>query len=158
MTVRKPTEQKKLEGTYRADRAAKCEPKPRVEVPHCPKWLNGAARLEYMRHAKMLSSLRVMTEADRLALAAFAHEFGAWREAETMVGVLGAVLISEKTGAPYLNPWQNIASNHFKNMVKLMQEFGLTPASRSRIEAQPEEVKEMSLADKLFQGVSQLDG
>jgi P27 family predicted phage terminase small subunit len=154
MTVRKPTEQKKLEGTYRADRAARNEPKPEVMIPACPSWLTGEARKEYNRHAKMLVNLRVLTEADRLALAALIHEFSAWREAETMVGVLGAVLISEKTGAPYLNPWQNIASNHFKNMVKLMGEFGLTPASRSRIEAQPEEEKQTSLAEKLFAGVS----
>lgn len=101
----------------------------------------------------MLVGLRVMTEADRLALGAFAHEFAKWREAEDRVAIDGPVLYSEKGGA-YLNPWQNIASNHFKNMVKLMGEFGLTPASRSRIEAQPEEEKQTSLAEKLFAGVS----
>lgn len=150
----KPSELKKLEGTYRKDRAARNEPKPRVEIPPCPSWLTAAGKREYRKHAEMLVNLRVMTEADRLALAAFANEYAKWREAEGKVGELGAVLISEKTGAPYLNPWQNIASNHFKNMVKLMGEFGLTPASRSRIEAQPEDEKQTSLAEKLFQGVS----
>ena len=103
----KPTELKKLEGTYRADRAARNEPKPEVMIPPCPQWLTGEARKEYKRIAKMLVGLRVMTEADRLALAAMAHEFDKWREAETRVALDGPVLKSEKTGAPYLNPWQN---------------------------------------------------
>jgi P27 family predicted phage terminase small subunit len=154
MSVRKATEQKKLEGTYRADRAPRNEPKPRIEIIPCPTWLKGFGRREYNRHARMLVRLRVMTEADSVALASFAHEDASWREAEDEVTVMGAVLISDKTGAPYLNPWQNIASNHFKNMVTLMGEFGLTPASSSRIEAQPEEEKQTSLAEKLFATVS----
>jgi P27 family predicted phage terminase small subunit len=102
----------------------------------------------------MLASLRVITEADRLALAAFAHEFGKWREAEERVEREGPVMYSEKGGA-YINPWKNIASTHFKNMIKLMTEFGLTPSSRSRIEAQPEDERETSLAEKLFATVTE---
>lgn len=150
----KPSEQKKLEGTYRADRAARNEPKPRVMIPTCPEWLTAEARKEYKRVAKILVETRVLTEADRTALAAYAHEFAAWREAENKATTLGAVIFSEKTGAPYLNPWRNIASNHFKNMVKLMAEFGLTPASRARIEAQPEDEKKLTLAEQLFATVS----
>ena len=150
----KPTEQKLLEGTYRTDRAPHNEPKPRVMIPRAPEWLQGVALKEYNRHAKMLVGLRVMTEADRLALVAFTYEYGKWREAEEALNEEGPVLYSVKTGAAYLNPWQGIASNHFKNMVKLMQEFGLTPASRSRIDAQPEDEKQTSLAEKLFAGVS----
>jgi P27 family predicted phage terminase small subunit len=150
----KPTALKELAGNPGKRPLNRNEPKPKVEIPPCPTWLTPAGKREYKRHAEMLVNLRVMTEADRLALAAMVHEFAKWREAEEMVDKLGAVLISERTGAPYLNPWQNIASNHFKNMVKLMTEFGLTPASRSRIEAQPEEEKSTSLAEKLFASVS----
>lgn len=153
----KPTALKELAGNPGGRPLNRNEPKPRVTIPSCPGWLTAEGKREYKRHAKMLVGLRVMTEADRMALAAFANEYAKWREAEDQVTVLGAVLISEKTGAPYLNPWQNIASNHFKNMVKLMGEFGLTPASRSRIEAQPEEEKQTSLAEKLFATVSQGD-
>lgn len=150
----KPTALKELAGNPGKRPLNRNEPKPRIVIPPCPKWVTGEARKEYQRHARLLVELRVMTEADRIALAAFAHELTKWLEAEAQVQELGAVLISEKTGAPYLNPWQNIASNHFKNMVKLATEFGLTPASRSRIEAQPEDEKQTSLAEKLFAGVS----
>lgn len=150
----KPSEQKKLEGTYRADRAARNEPQPRVMIPACPEWLTTEARKEYKRVAKILVETRVLTEADRTGLAAYAHEFAAWRAAEKELEIDGPILISSKTGSHYLNPMQGVASNHFKNMVKLMAEFGLTPASRSRIEAQPEDEKKMTLAEQLFQGVS----
>jgi P27 family predicted phage terminase small subunit len=150
----KPTAIKILEGNPGGRPLNHNEPKPRVIAPPCPAWLTGIARAEYKRHAKLLASLRVVTEADRLALAAFAHEFGKWREAEERVDRDGPVIYSEKGGA-YLNPWKNIASNHFKNMVKLMSEFGLTPASRSRIETQPEDERETSLAEKLFASVTE---
>lgn len=149
----KPSEQKKLEGTYRADRAARNEPKPEVTIPPCPKWLAPMAKQEYKRLAKLLVELRVMTEADRLALASLTYQFNKWLEAETMVAIEGRVLRSEKGGL-YLNPWENIANAAFKNMVVLLREFGLTPASRSRIEAQPEDEKPQSLAEKLFASVS----
>lgn len=150
----KPTALKELAGNPGKRPLNRNEPKPRVVIPPAPSWLTAAGKREYKKHAEMLVNLRVMTEADRLALAAFANEYAKWREACEKTEELGAVLISEKTGAPYLNPWQNIASNHFKNMVKLMGEFGLTPASRTRIEAQPEDEKPQSLAEKLFAGVS----
>lgn len=152
----KPTAVKELAGNPGKRPLSQNEPRPRVVAPPCPAWLTGIARAEYKRHAKMLAGYRMITEADRLALAAFAHEFGKWREAEERVAKDGPVLYSDKGGA-YLNPWQNIASNHFKNMCKLMTEFGLTPSSRSRIEAAPEEEKETSLAEKLFASVSQVE-
>ena len=152
----KPSEQKKLEGTYRADRAARNEPKPQVIIPPCPKWLAPTAKAEYKRLAKMLVDLRVMTEADRLALGALSYQFSKWLEAEGMVGLEGRVLTSEK-GGMYLNPWEGIANTAFKNMLILLREFGLTPASRARIEAQPEEEKQTSLAEKLFATVSLSD-
>ena len=153
----KPTAIKELAGNPGKRPLNRLEPKPRVEIPPCPQWLTAEGKREYKRHAKMLVELRVLTEVDRLALAAMVNEFAKWREAEEMVKELGAVITSDRTGAPYLNPWQNIASTHFKNMVKLMVEFGLTPASRARIEAQPEEEKQTSLADKLFATVSLSD-
>lgn len=150
----KPTELKQLEGTYRADRAARNEPKPRVTVPPCPSWLSAEGKREYRRAAKLLVRLRVLTEADRMALAAYAHEYSKWREAEDIIDMQGMVLTGAK-GGMYMNPWRGIANTHFKNMVKLLAEFGMTPASRSRIEAQPPEEEEQSLAEKLFASVTQ---
>lgn len=149
----KPTALKELAGNPGKRPLNRLEPKPKVEIPPCPSWLTAAGKREYKRLAKLLVELRVITEADRLALGALTYQFSKWLEAEAMVSVEGRVLTSEK-GGMYLNPWEGIANSAFKNMTVLLREFGLTPASRSRIEAQPEDEKPQSLAEKLFQGVS----
>lgn len=153
MSHKKPTEQKKLEGTYRPDRAPRNEAQPNVTAAECPDWLIDEARKEFGRVAEILLRTRVLTEADHNALALYAYEFGEWRKAEKALKREGRVLTGEK-GGKYLNPRQGLANTHFKNMVKLMTEFGLTPASRTRIEAQPAETENTSLADKLFAAVS----
>lgn len=145
----KPTATKKLEGTYRADRAPRNEPKPRVGAPACPAWLQGEGRKEYRRLAKMLAGLRVITEADRSALAAYAREYELWRAADEYVERHGQLEYGEK-GNAYMSPMVGIANMHFKNMVKLMVEFGLTPSSRTRIEARPDDAKPKTLAEQLF--------
>lgn len=150
----KPSELKKLEGTYRADRAARNEPKPRVTIPTAPSWLTAEGKKEYRRTAKLLLGMRVLTEADMVALAAYAHEFDEWRSACAVLALEGKVITSEK-GGKYLHPMWGVANTHFKNMLKLLQEFGLTPASRSRIEAQPVEEDKRTLAEKLIWAVAE---
>jgi P27 family predicted phage terminase small subunit len=147
----KPTEIKQMEGTYRADRAARNEPKPRVTIPPCPVWLPPDAKKEYKRVAKILVKLRVLTEADQMALAAYAHEYAKWRHAEGLIAgtALNAVLVGG-AGGQYLNPWQSVANTAFKNMIALMREFGMTPASRSRVSTVAEDDGPKSLAEKLF--------
>lgn len=145
----KPTAIKELEGNPGKRPLNRREAKPRVTAPACPTWLQGEGRAEYKRVAKMLARLRVMTEADRTALAAYAREYQLWREADAYVERKGQLEYGEK-GNPYMSPMVGIANMHFKNMVKLMAEFGLTPSSRTRIEAQPEDARETSLAEKLF--------
>lgn len=145
----KPTAIKELEGNPGRRPLNKREPKPRVTTPACPAWLQGEGRKEYRRVAKMLTTLRVMTEADRTALAAYAREYALWREADEYAERNGQLEIGEK-GNAYMSPMVGIANMHFKNMLKLMSEFGLTPSSRTRIVAQPEEQREKSLAEKLF--------
>lgn len=146
----KPTAMKELAGNPGKRPLNQREPKPRVVIPPCPKWLQGEARAEYKRTARMLVNLRVMTEADRVALAAYAHQYAKWLEAERMVQEQGAVLISDKGGA-YINPWQNIANGALKTMRSLMAEFGMTPASRTRISAEPDDSQPKSLAEQLFE-------
>lgn len=148
----KPTELKKLEGTYRKDRVAPNEPQPRVIAVECPEWIEGVARQEYERLAEVLIRTRVLAETDWVALAAFANEFDGWYRATRLIRKEGSILTS-KAGGKYVNPRVGIASMHFKNMVKLMTELGLTPASRTRISAMPPDDAPQSLAEKLFAAV-----
>jgi P27 family predicted phage terminase small subunit len=150
----KPTALKELAGNPGKRPLNKNEPRPRVAIPPCPKWLTGVARTEFKRAAKLLVNLQVLTEADRTALAAYAHQYAKWLEAEQKVVELGAVLVSPKSGGLYINPWQGVANMALKNLRSLAAEFGMTPASRSRVSAiGPAE--ELSLAEELFVFVNQ---
>ena len=148
----KPTAQKEFEGTYRADRAARNEPKPRVKIPKPPDWLAGEGLKEYRRVARLLVAVRVLTEVDGMALAAYAQQYQRWIEAEAEVRRLG-MLIKSPNGFPVYNPYLSIANSALKTMRQLMGEFGLTPASRTRIDAQPPDEKKMSIANQLFAAV-----
>lgn len=148
----KPTALKELAGNPGKRALNKREPRPHVTIPLCPAWLKGEARKEYNRAARILVMLRVLTEADRVTLAAYAHQYGRWLEAEERVSEEGAVLVSDK-GNSYLNPWQNVATTALKNMAKLAAEFGMTPASRTRVATVGEE-EEKSLAEQLFESVA----
>ena len=52
---------------------------------------------------------------------------GSWRE-------FGAVLKSPTKGFPILSPYWTIANNAMRQMLAFLTEFGMTPASRTRIE------------------------
>jgi P27 family predicted phage terminase small subunit len=149
----KPTALKELAGNPGKRPLNRREPKPRVKIPKPPSWLEGEGLKEYRRVARMLVELRVLTEADGVALAAYAQQYQRWIDAEEQVRKLG-MLIKSPNGFPIYNPYLSIANQALKTMRQLMGEFGMTPASRSRIEAMPAEEQTQSLAEKLFAGVS----
>jgi len=45
----------------------------------------------------------------------------------------GPTLVSTETGNLYQNPWQSVANKRFDQLRRMLAEFGLTPASRSRL-------------------------
>jgi len=57
-------------------------------------------------------------------------------------------------GALLMNPWARVAETWFDRLRKMLAEFGLSPAQRSRVAAaaQPEQ---LSLAEMLFHGVDE---
>jgi P27 family predicted phage terminase small subunit len=122
-------------------------------IPAPPKWLEGEGRKEYRRVARLLVDLRVLTEADAVALAAYAQQYQRWVDAEEQVRKLG-MLIKSPNGFPIYNPYLSIANQALKTMRQFMQDFGMTPASRSRIEAQPDDRKPATLAEQLFAAVA----
>jgi P27 family predicted phage terminase small subunit len=148
MSHKKPTAMKILEGTYRVDQVNLNEPMPKVGIPNVPDWLDEVGREEYLRAGKILAKIRVLTEADGIALAIYAQAFSNWLAAESKVLEDGPILTSER-GGKYLNPWKSVASMELKTVTAFLLQFGMTPASRTKIEAQPESNEE-PLANRLF--------
>lgn len=94
--------------------------------------------------------MRVLSKADRNALARYSSTFARWREATEWLQknspiseVWGfdeqterEVLISAKE-----HPYVRIAADLSKQLAQIEQQFGLTPAARARLTATEEEVK-----------------
>lgn len=130
----KPTNLKLIQGTFRPDRANPFEPKPRLSIPPCPKYLQGEARKQYGKMAKKLARIGLMTELDDMALSMLCQAWSEYLEATDQVKKSG-MLVKSPNGFPVLNPYLIAANQALKKVRSLLAEFGMTPGSRSRIHA-----------------------
>lgn len=130
---RKPTAKKKLEGTYRADRAARNELTLPPGMPPRPSWLNTEARAEWDRVAPTLHAAGVLSLLDggRLADYCAAHSLAV--EATRLYQEEGIVVDSPQ--GQKAHPAVGTAKEARAQARQLAGEFGLTPAGRSRVSA-----------------------
>ena len=82
--------------------------------------------------AAQLTVLRILTELDRAALAAYCQAYGRWVEAERKLHET-PILLKLPSGYVQQNPWLTIANKQLELMHKYLSEFGLSPVSRSRV-------------------------
>ena len=128
----KPTAIKQLEGNPGKRQLNTNEPKPKQKAPTCPKWLDDEAKKEWKRLAKQMEQLGILTEVDMAAFAGYCQSYARWKEAEEFISKHGAIV---KTPSGYWQqvPQVSIAQQYMKQMTKFCEQFGLPPASRSRI-------------------------
>jgi len=116
------------------------EPKPEPVVPDCPAELGPIARREWDRLASELAKLKLLTQLDRAALAAYCGAYALWAEATEAIQKFGT-MVKSPSGFPIQSPYVSIANRQAEIMMRIASEFGFTPASRSRIstptEAEP---------------------
>jgi P27 family predicted phage terminase small subunit len=130
----KPTRLKVLTGNPGKRPLNEAEPRPEPCVPDCPTELSEVARREWERLVVELGPLRVITKLDRAALAAYCGAYALWAEATEAIQKFGA-MIKSPSGFPVQSPYLAIANRQTEIMMRIASEFGLTPASRSRISA-----------------------
>lgn len=134
--------------------------KPEVEVaPSLPEplpFLCHDAQEEWRRVASQLYALRLLSELDLAALAAYCAAYATWKQAHEALSEMAkhdpvskALMIKSKKGNLIQNPLLGIANTAAGNMVRYASEFGLTPSSRARIAAGPGEVHK-NPGDKYF--------
>lgn len=75
----------------------------------------------------------LLTTVDRPALAMYVTTWARWVDAERRVAELGLMVEAPKTKTPMHNPYLTIANNAQAQCFKLLQEFGLTPAARTKV-------------------------
>jgi P27 family predicted phage terminase small subunit len=128
----KPTALKELQGNPGKRALNRSEPKPTSKRPSAPSFLNGEAKKEWNRMVRLLFALKLVTEVDRAALAAYCQAWARWIEAEAGIRDEGMVITTEK-GNLIQSPYVGIANQSMKQMRAFLVEFGMTPSSRSRV-------------------------
>ncbi len=136
----KPTAIRKAEGTTGrgASGRNKREPKPPVKVPPAPRELSDDARVVWQRLGKHLAAHGLITSLDELAFAALCDSYAAFLRLTAQAAQLGGDIVKVH-GQLVSNPARVAAGREFEKFRKLLAEFGLTPAARTRIavEADP---------------------
>jgi P27 family predicted phage terminase small subunit len=128
----KPTRLKVLTGNPGKRPLNGAEPQPEVATPECPEELSPVARREWDRLVGELAALRILTNLDRAALAAYCGAYSMWAEATQNIQKFGT-MVKSPTGYPVQSPYVSIANRQAEIMMRIASEFGFTPASRSRI-------------------------
>jgi P27 family predicted phage terminase small subunit len=134
----KPTRLKVLTGNPGKRPLNVNEPRPEIAIPDCPVELGPVARREWDRLAVELSSLRILTNLDRAALAAYCGAYAMWAEATEAIQKFGT-MVKSPSGYPQQSPYVAVANRQAEIMMRIASEFGFTPASRSRITTPPKD-------------------
>jgi P27 family predicted phage terminase small subunit len=137
---KKPTNLKLIQGTFRKDRVAGHEPQPEIEIPPVPAHLSDEAKVEWGRVSQELYQLGLLSRIDRAALAAYCECWSDWVEASRLCATKDGQdrkVIKTAAGNFVENPYYSIKKRSAELMHKFLTEFGMTPASRTRIHASP---------------------
>ena len=113
------------------------EPQPRVRRPRCPDYLDDLAKREWRRLVPILERMRVLSEADGITLANLCQQYSMLQQAQVKLQKTG-LLLKSKSGYIQQSPLVGIISAAVDQVNKLCREFGLTPASRTRIQVDGE--------------------
>ncbi|MFZ4773946.1 MAG: phage terminase small subunit P27 family [Terrimicrobiaceae bacterium] len=136
----KPTALKKLQGNPGKRPLNENEPRPVPNIPGCPSHIVGPARKEWKRLTAELFTQGLLTSLDRAALAGYCAAYGRWVEAEKAIRKDGLTMVTPN-GFLVQTPYVGIANKSVEQMCKFAAQFGMTPASRSKIKigSAPEE-------------------
>lgn len=127
----RPTALKILRGNTGHRPLPKDEPKPEPGAT-MPEGLSEDAQAHWPAVAKMLEEAGVLTTIDAMALGLFCETYAQWRFATDQVS---ARPIVKRKGIPYRSPYFPLVKETQDRLLKIMIEFGMTPASRSKVSA-----------------------
>jgi len=137
----KPTALKQLQGTLRKDRTNANEPKPEALSKGIPKHLSKEARKYWQESFKLLDGAGILAVTDTDSLALYCETKARWIHAKKRLEKDGLV-IKAQSGFPVQNPYLQIMNKSHEQMMKLIVEFGMTPAARTKVNATPKDDEE----------------
>lgn len=151
---RKPTAVKAIQGNPGRKPLPKDEPVYHVKTTP-PAWLSDRARREWARLRPHLERLGLLTVADRAAFAVYCDAYATMVELTEDIREHGRTTLSEN-GVEIPRPAVWMRKQAVAEMRAFLLEFGLTPASRSKVQAKVAEKK--SAAEFLFGGTGTPNG
>ena len=128
-----PTAIKLIKGNPGKRKLNTQEPQPIVTMPHCPAYLDEVAKAEWDRLAPILVRMKVLSEADYIALASLCQTFSTMVKAQEQLTKSG-ILLKTQSGYVQQSPLIGIVNSCTEKIVTLCREFGLTPSARSRMQ------------------------
>lgn len=133
---RTPTNILKLQNTSAARVKEREATEPDValfdEAPLPPPYLSDEAKEFWLEIVPALHSAKILAQSDIPALGTYCEAYSQWRKATDRVNKTGLVIIGSD-GIPRINPYFTVAEKCARQMQRLWGEFGMTPASRSKI-------------------------
>ena len=128
-----PTATLKIRGSWRGD-VRKNELQPESGRPRCPAWLRKDAKSAWKQLVPLLDNMGVLTKIDGNALARYCEMWARWRAVSEFV-VRHGESFPIKDGQGNLVGFRSLpqartASHLSGELLRLEQQFGLTPAAR----------------------------
>ena len=102
-----------------------------VDSLACPAWLSPAAKGIWRQIAPDLCKMKVLARTDRNALARYCETLVNWKVAQKIMSEKGQVY--ENAGRLETVPYVRHLGQWHHMLLRLEQEFGLTPSARARI-------------------------
>lgn len=132
----KPTKLKLLQGNPGGRPLNPAEPVAQVpaKIPAPPAALSPNAKKHWKACMVHLHAARVYTVMDELAMIMFSEAFAEWVEARKKLEREGSVVYSPN-GYPQVSPYVTISNKAWDKMYKMLTEFGMTPASRTKVKS-----------------------
>lgn len=148
-----PTALKLVKGNPGKRAVNKKEAKVDLAQPTPPAFLCDDGKVEWGRVIDKLYSAGLMTELDRAVLAAYCQSYGRWAQAERALARMAekdplnsALMVKTTNGNAVQNPLVGTANKAQADMVRYALEFGMSPSSRSKVNATPDDHKKDALA------------
>ena len=124
----KPNAIKRLEGSWRVNER---EPKAEIGEPKKPEWLGRAGQAEWKRLAPILVRMGVLTEVDGTALTAYC------RLVDQASRIRVALSKVKQPAGELAVSLQREERDIYRQLHQYIAHFGLSPATRTKIVAQP---------------------
>lgn len=127
-----PTQLKVIQGNFRKDRHAHG---PRVEIgaPKCPHWLPRSAKRYWAEIAPELEKVGLISVIDSAVFVAHCDSMGRYEDVTRKLKELDALIDKTPQGYQVQSALFTVRNKLWDQVLRSAQEFGLTPAARSKI-------------------------